>query len=284
MPATTSKFKRQPNQRLYSRAGHRLREIERLIKHRHGTLPDTDDADVYLVPVARCFIKILRDKGPAATAPEISDRLALWCGRWAPNITAGQIAGVVDEALDNPRFDRDDDLGAALRLTYAERRRLKLKTIGSYDINRAGRQRLAKDRKRERDRLRAAEKRLANGALPRAVYEAQSLSRARPWEQLGISRATFMRRRKKASEAGIPLETSASPHPSSIHERRTCLTGTGGADETRAARALRPKRRPVGDALFRETGVKDSGEGEVRKKAKAASHPNPTTSCREVAA
>jgi predicted ArsR family transcriptional regulator len=52
-------------------------------------------------------------------------------------------------------------------------------------------------------------------AQPRAEYEAQSLSRAKPWEALGMSRATWYRRGKpapplEASGAELSIERDAS--------------------------------------------------------------------------
>jgi len=38
-------------------------------------------------------------------------------------------------------------------------------------------------------------------AQPRADYEEQSLSRAKPWEAEGVSRATWYRRRKEKTES-----------------------------------------------------------------------------------
>ena len=195
----------------FSRARKRLRELERIIKDRHGTVPCTDDADLYLLPVARCFRKIMVASGKAASVAEVMDRFGLWCETWAPRLTSAEATDIVRQMLDeSPKFDRDDALGASLRLTYAERRRLKITTIGSYDVDRKSRKQLAKDRRRERDRLRAAEKRKAKGATPRTVYEARSISRTKPWEALNMSRPTYYRR-LKAGE--IPSETSPSPHP-----------------------------------------------------------------------
>lgn len=53
---------------------------------------------------------------------------------------------------------------------------------------------------RERDRKRHEDKRRANGALDRAAYEGNSLSRKRPWESLGMSRATWYRAGKPADQ------------------------------------------------------------------------------------
>jgi hypothetical protein len=50
--------------RIYNRTTHRLREIERIVRHRHGTVPETDDADIVLDQVAD-------------TADQCADRLRL---------------------------------------------------------------------------------------------------------------------------------------------------------------------------------------------------------------
>jgi hypothetical protein len=187
-----------------------LREIERVIKDRHGRVPDTDDADVYLIPVARCFRKILVDKGKIASVGAVLQRFGFWCDTWAPHVTTDQAADIVREVLTQPpKLDFDDDLGARLRLSYADRLRLKITTIGSYDVNRKSRKKRQRARRRERNRLRAAEKRRAKGAMPRAKYEASSLSKTKPWEQMGISRAKYYRLTPDQRN-----ETSASPHPS----------------------------------------------------------------------
>lgn len=57
----------------------------------------------------------------------------------------------------------------------------------------------AEERRRIRHRDREAKRRRSRGAKPRAEYEAQSISRAKPWEALGISRRTWFRRRKQAN-------------------------------------------------------------------------------------
>ncbi|MEF5994291.1 hypothetical protein U9Y82_25890 [Escherichia coli] len=57
----------------------------------------------------------------------------------------------------------------------------QLKTIISTDE--------AQKRRRERDRLRDEERRRAAGQLEREAYEANSLSRQKPWEAMGMSRA-----------------------------------------------------------------------------------------------
>ncbi|WP_156908455.1 hypothetical protein [Bradyrhizobium murdochi] len=204
-------------------------------------MPDTDDSETYLLPVARCVRKILADKGKPATADKVIAPFGYWCERWAPHLSADQIGDIVQQALNEPYFDRDDVLGVALRLSYAERQRLQITTIGSFDVDRRARKRLNRDRKRERDRLRAAENRRAKGATPRA----ESLSRTKPWEQMGVSRRTYYRRMANGG-------TSSSPHPSyiSASDDVVPLGTTPAACEGReVAPALRPKLRPTAYAL-----------------------------------
>jgi hypothetical protein len=60
-------------------------------------------------------------------------------------------------------------------------------------IGHAEREERAKGR-RERNRKAHEAKRRARGVRTRAEYEAQSVSRAKPWLALGISRTTWYRR------------------------------------------------------------------------------------------
>ena len=48
------------HKKLYDRTVHRLREIERIIQHRYGVLPDTDDVDIFLNQVACCQLQMHR--------------------------------------------------------------------------------------------------------------------------------------------------------------------------------------------------------------------------------
>lgn len=76
----------------------------------------------------------------------------------------------------------------------------QLRTVISKDM--------ALERRRERDRTRDEARRRASGAVDRETYESQSLSRQKPWEALGMSRASWYR-------VGKPIpascETSAPP-------------------------------------------------------------------------
>jgi len=219
----------------FSRARKRLREIERIIADRHGCVPATDDADLYLEPVANCFHAIAAGRDRSVSVDGIVKLFWFWCQTWAPHVSSGEATDIVRHVhAGSPKLIADDIVGKALRLTYADRLRLKIRTIGSFDADKALRAKLAKARRRERDRLRAAEKRRANGATPRA----NSLSQTKPWEEMGISRRTYERRQKKAAVRTGDGDANSSPHPSYIMGRRNC---------DRASLDLRPESLPVAE-------------------------------------
>jgi hypothetical protein len=187
------------HKKLYDRTVHRLREIERIIKHRYGVLPETDDVDIFLNQIACCQLQMRRKK--LGQLPEFDDlvgRLSLWCERWAPKASIFQCRDAAREALRQLNIDTADECAAQLRLSYEERSRLHITTIGSFDVNKRERAKLRKQRKRIRDRDRQARKRAERGALPRAEYLARSLSRTKPWKPSGIKRRTWERRRRAA--------------------------------------------------------------------------------------
>jgi hypothetical protein len=153
----------------------RLRDLETIFLDRYaGPLPD-DDAGLGDARVAIHHLANL----PGSQETNIF----AWLARWAPWMTADQVAGLVDEAIRRPRRWKADTLAWALRLTAADRARLGVTTIGAIDLGKAARARRRKDRNSDRSE---ADRRAA-GAKPRADYEANSLSRTKPWEAEGIS-------------------------------------------------------------------------------------------------
>lgn len=78
---------------------------------------------------------------------------------------------------------RNDTIINLFQITEDEQRALR--TLISKDM--------ATLRRRERDRRRDEARRRAAGAVDRETYEANSLSRQKPWEALGMSRASWYR-------------------------------------------------------------------------------------------
>lgn len=104
-----------------------------------------------------------RKVGRKPSRDDLTDRLNLWCERWAPDVSVKTRCDVAREVLRRPRLDSADQCAARLRLSYAERTRLRITTIGSYDLNKQQRAKRKKQRKLLQDRKRAAMKRVAGG-------------------------------------------------------------------------------------------------------------------------
>jgi hypothetical protein len=119
--------------------------------------------------------------------------VADWIDAWAPWLTAGEQRDLVGRALANPQRWTADQLAWRLRLTKEQRTMLGITTIGAIDEAKAARTK----RRREREKQRRKATRRSQGALPRNIYEGQSISRTKPWETDGISRASWYRRRRE---------------------------------------------------------------------------------------
>jgi hypothetical protein len=166
----------------------RVGELQRLFLARYGlTLPDDDagreDARIMAHHLARL--------------PNAERRIPNWLELHAPWMTPIEIRSLTAEAIAKRHKWKADRLAGRLNLYEAERSRLGITTIGAVDADRA--KRLA--RRRQRARERDQQRRRDQGAKTRAEYEAQSLSRTKPWEALGISRRTYERRRRKLAVA-----------------------------------------------------------------------------------
>lgn len=150
--------------RRYNQTSHRLRELERVINARHGKDLDTDDADVYLVRVAQCLKRFHTFKnGAAAGYDDVLDRLKVWAKAQTPLLDDDALRGAVDEAIGTDFMESADVIARRLRVTNTERMVLSLRTIGACDVSKAERAKMAKGRRRARDRIRMAAKRRAQG-------------------------------------------------------------------------------------------------------------------------
>ncbi len=152
---------------------------------------------MFLLQAAKLLRRNLFNRRGLPTSAEVLDPLTFWAERWAHFTPADQLREIVALAMQRPAIEKADALGVLLRLTYAERQYLKITTIGACDVSKAERQLISKQKKRERDRIRAAEKRLLAGARSRAEYRATGLTATRPWEAESISRKTWERRRNR---------------------------------------------------------------------------------------
>ncbi|MBY3254539.1 hypothetical protein HFO09_14095 [Rhizobium laguerreae] len=178
--------------RTWALAAQRLAEIEELIRSRHGAFVDSDDGESYLPHLAAAAVNARRAALSKSDAPKKDDaaRAAmLACRRWLPKIDPIAVQDAAEEAAQEPRYEKADELGAALRVTFAERAALGLKTIGCFELTKKQRRLAAREVKRERDRKRNHEKRRKEGrqtAAARVEGSVAQLARAH-----GVSRKTI---------------------------------------------------------------------------------------------
>lgn len=199
MKERPSRKRAKPHELPYSIENHRMREIEKIIRHRHGRgIPDpvgTDDVDLCL--------NYLR---AVALTPE-SQSATSWALVWAPWADPVTLNLIDQAASGRKKMPPADAVAKMLFVRLKERTLLGLKTIGACDVSKADREIGAKERKRERDRNRQEQKRRELGRVDRKSYEAASLTKLQPWLEEGISRRTWERRRV-ASLSRIEISTN----------------------------------------------------------------------------
>ncbi len=181
----------------------RLGELGKLIKHRHmKAVPATEDAILYLEFAAHNLAHM--------PGRDLLRKLQSWSALWTPSIATENIEEVAASVGRRPRILDADRAARALGVTVAERDELGVRTIGAIGTTKAEREARAKARRLIRDAAQKAKKRHSAGALAREAYEALSVTRAKPWERLGISRSKWYR----DQNAEQIRETSVSPHNS----------------------------------------------------------------------
>jgi hypothetical protein len=103
-------------------------------------------------------------------------------------ITEAEAAAIIEEASITRKRLSADNLARFLGVTYEQRQRVGLTTIGSINVS-----------KRARKELRTRQNRLAHERRRRAMGmrpQSESLSRSKPWEKDGMSRRAWYRRNK----------------------------------------------------------------------------------------
>jgi len=191
----------------------RLDDFEKLVFHRFGALripSGNRDLLMLLYGVGMSYLV----ESPQQLRHELVMFASDVCG-WAEHETKSRLSTVLSRAeaaargvpveylggLRDPRYRyKDATLVEMLGVTEKEMRALDLRHLVTDEI------------KRERDRERKVAKLRAAGAVPRGVYLAKSLARAKPWEQEGISRRTWERRRARNGMSSANYEGAvASP-------------------------------------------------------------------------
>ena len=173
----------------------RLGDLRRLIEDRcrGKTLPDDDAGREYLneilLPISLGPVEASNGRTVKLWTP--ADRMLREIELRTPWMSADEVDELLTDINLMPPWQRKPKartLGEQLNVTYAERARLRLQTIGPCDMTEKAMKLIRKQKKRQADKLRRQRQ-------PRSEYLAASLSQTRPWEQMGISRRTWERRR-----------------------------------------------------------------------------------------
>jgi hypothetical protein len=169
--------KRKGHKKPLTLAAVRVAELTRLYDHRYGRmlLPSTDEG----ILAARIMVHHI---GHLKDAPR---RITSWFQACTPWLGLASRERLIRDAMERPIKWRADKLAWKLKVTAAERAGLGLRTIGAIDMTKEQRAAAAKERKRLRDQARHKRR--------RAEYEASATARAKPWQALGMSRASWYR-------------------------------------------------------------------------------------------
>jgi hypothetical protein len=173
----------------------RLGAVQKLTRDRCGhALPEDDAGLEYLIEMLKPISLGREPHRKMVNAVEVF-------APWMPGIDVEQVIGLVMRMPLWERWPNAKLLGESLRLTNAERERLRLWPIAPCDVSK---EELAEQRKakaRQRARLYRAKHRTKS----RAEYLAQhSISRTKPWEVEGKSRRTWYRERQRQQMAQVP--------------------------------------------------------------------------------
>jgi hypothetical protein len=154
------------------------------------------------------------------------------------DFTEPEARAVIEEASRTRRYLSADNLARFLGVTYAVRQHLGLTTIGSINVGRRARKELRK----RRDRLAKERWRRERGARPRAEFEANSLLKTKPWEQMNMSRRQWYRRGKPQNGTGpstaVFLSTDDAPVPSEGRGRGYPMKGVSPANAVPPAQGV----------------------------------------------
>ncbi len=150
----------------YSRALHRLVEIDRLIADRFGQFLPPEHLESFLTVAAFCHAA-----GAAPTG---------WFQRYAPYAldTFDDVIEPIRRRIEERRWNLNVEAGQLLALTFDERQRLQIKTMWAADVPVEDKRAVAAAKK-ENDRAEKERKRKQK-RKPRAVWLAEhSISRER---------------------------------------------------------------------------------------------------------
>jgi Helix-turn-helix len=191
------------------------------------------------------------------------------CG-WPEHETNSRLSSVFSRAEAAARGKRIDYLGGHRdpRYRYKDSTLVEMLTITEDEMRSLPLRHLVTDHiKRERDRERKINSLRAVGAVPRATYLANSLSRTKPWDQKGVSRRTWERRRaRNVASTAVLVPAVATPSGCMVAEPKSLggLRGLRPAFELEGSRVLQLRASTTASILIQRKGVSDLFGGRAR--------------------
>jgi hypothetical protein len=177
----------------------RISDLKKLFRYRYRgeCFPDDDDGRHSLMIMLHHYARLSPQKVP---------RLIKTCTPW---LGKDDTSEMLDDVSEHPKIWRANSLGLELNYTAAEWHELRLRTIAPVDMTAAERKLHNKLRKRQRMRVK---RRIEEGRTPRAQYEANSKSRTKPWEAVGMCRSKWYKLQKEARGQVCAHKASTTRH------------------------------------------------------------------------
>lgn len=204
----------------------RLGETRRLLRDRCGSvLPDDDAGREYLkellLQISLGPYEAIRRPG-ATQLWGPTDRMRREIELWAPWMSEDEALELRLEVNAMPEWERKPmarTLGERLQLTYADRSRLRIRTIGPCDMTEAIMAVIRKQKRRQREKAR----RLSRGAKSQAA----SITRTRPWIAAGFNtRRTWERHGKPDVATSCPINLTTTEHILATKEEHSANADT----------------------------------------------------------
>jgi hypothetical protein len=237
----------------------RLAEIQRLIRHRHDGPCDTDDGSIYLKAALPCLLNV----NAGSIAPENLDAVLAWQAVWTPRVPEVEAREMVEDlwrrAHARERIHlKADAVARLLGVRMAERACIGLCTIGATDKTKAERTAMRKAAKAERERKR----REKAGATPHA----RSKTALKPWEDAGISRASWYRQKARETNTCpqvIPIQAGTDLSQSTGYTPAAGPASIDSASQSRSAGGHSPRGKTM-EAQASQSGTLPLSGDEVR--------------------
>jgi len=182
-----------------------LRSIEsdKIVRDRAIRRVPIIEPEAYVQPLAHIYRRLLSEKHKTddVNVTTVADALRAWAHAHRFRFTDDQIIPrAARTAVERPRLLSADGVAKAFHLSYEERQRIGVRTIGAFDVSREERAQIQRDDYNQRRREQYARERDKRGGMTREEYRAQSKSQQEPWKAEGISRRTWYRRQSAVAQ------------------------------------------------------------------------------------